>query len=188
MAAPKCPRCLKAISFEDTIQIRRGVMTHVDCLRPRDLSPEERAILFWYCRDHAVAKCVACTASFRQNELGGDLLRHRIHLCPRCRVDLTESVRGHLYGCTSLPTELRLMVGDSRDAARKLVAQKYLAPDHVDVIMREAEATTAALRETMKQTICHDQMQRPQRRMDEILPARSVAVVLSRQLSGHRPG
>jgi hypothetical protein len=137
-------------------------MTHVDCLRPRDLSPEERAILIWYCRDHAVAKCVACTASFRQNELGGDLLRHRIHLCPRCRVDLTESVRGHLYGCMSLPIQLRLMVGDSRDAARKLVAQKYQAPDHVDVLMREAEATTAALRETMKQTVCHDQ-----RRMDE---------------------
>lgn len=167
MAEPKCPRCLQAISFEDTIQLRRGVMTHVDCLRPRDLSPEERAILFRFCRNHAVAKCVACIASFRQDELGGDLLRHRIHLCPRCRVDLTESVRGHLYGCVTLPTELRLMVGDTRDAARKLVAQRYQAPDHVHVLMREAEATFAALRETMKQTVCNDQMRPSQRRIDE---------------------
>ena len=167
MAEPKCPRCLHAISFEDTIQIRRGVMTHVDCLRPRDLSPEERAILFLYCRDHAVAKCVACTVSFRQDELGGDLLRHRIHLCPRCRVDLTESVRGHLYGCETLPTDLRLMVGDTRNAARKLVAQRSRGSDHGDVLMREVEATTAALRKTMKQSVWHDQTRRAQGSMDE---------------------
>jgi len=82
-------------------------------------------------------------------------------------VDLSESVRGHLYGCVTLPTELRLMVGDTRDAARKLVAQRYQASDHGDVLMREVEATVAALRETLKQTVCHDQMRRSHRRMDE---------------------
>ena len=156
MTEPKCPRCHQVLSFEDTVQIRRGVMTHADCRRPRDLSPEERAILFRYCWNHAVAKCVACTGTFRQDELGGDLLSHRMHLCPRCRVDLTESVRGHLYSCAILPTEVRLRAGEARDAARKLVTQRHQLSDHADGLIHEAEAAASALRETMTQTTWHD--------------------------------
>src|SRR5262245_50151812 len=156
MAEPKCPRCLQVISCEDTVQVRRGVMTHVDCHRPRDLSPEERAILFRYCWNHAVAKCVACSGSFRQVELGGDVLSHRIHLCPRCHVDLTESVRGHLFSCAILPTELRLRAEETRDAARKLVVQRHQLSDHADAPIQEAEAAAAALRKTMKQSLGHD--------------------------------
>ena len=151
MAESKCPRCLLVLSFEDTVRIRQGVVTHVDCRRPRDLSPEERLILFRYCWDHAVAKCVACSGSFRQGELGGDLLGHRVHLCPRCRVDLTESVRGHLYSCGMLPTELRLRAGEARDAVRKLVTQRHQLADHADGLIYEAEAAASALRETMEQ-------------------------------------
>ena len=153
MAQPTCSRCLQVISVEDTIHICRGVMTHVDCRRPRDLSPEERAILFRYCWNHAVAKCVACTGRFRQNELGADLLSHRIHLCPRCRADLTESVRGHLYGCAMLPTEVRLTAGEVRDATRKLVTHRHQLSDHADGLIHEAETAASTLRKTMNQSL-----------------------------------
>jgi len=156
MVEAKCPRCQQVISFDATVQIRRGVMSHADCRRPHDLSPEERAILFRFCWNHAVAKCVACTGIFRQDELGGDLLSHRIHLCPRCRADLTESVRGHLYSCAILPTEVRLKAGEMRDAARKLVTQRHHLSDRADDLIREAEAAASALRETMTQTAWHD--------------------------------
>src|SRR5262249_30987515 len=73
------------------------------CRRPRELSPEERQLLFRYCFDHAVAQCASCSQDFRQAELGSDLLRSRTNLCPRCRVDLTERLREHLYSCTMLP-------------------------------------------------------------------------------------
>jgi len=149
MAEAKCPRCLQVISPEDTIQLRGDVMAHIDCRRPRDLSPEERALLFRYCWSHSVAKCVACGQSFRRHELGADLLGHRVHLCPRCRADLTESVRGHLYSCTMLPTEVRLRAGETRDAARKLVKQLHLMADRAGVLIREVESAIAEFRETI---------------------------------------
>ena len=34
---------------------------------------------------------------FKLSELVSDVLGGRMHLCPRCRRDLTESVRAHLY-------------------------------------------------------------------------------------------
>lgn len=153
MALPTCSRCLQVICVEDTILICRGLMAHVDCRRPRDLSPDERAILFRYCWNHAVAKCVACAGRFRQNELGADLLSHRIHLCPRCRADLTESVRGHLYGCAMLPTEVRLTAGEVRDATRKLVTHRHQLSDHADGLIHEAETAASTLRKTMNQSL-----------------------------------
>jgi len=83
----------------------------------------------------------------------------------------TEYISVHVvawtYGCETLPTDLRLMVGDTRNAARKLVAQRSRGSDHSDVLMREVEATTAALRKTMKQSVWHDQTRRAQGSMDE---------------------
>jgi len=103
-------------------------MTHVDCRKPRGLSPEER--------------------------------------CPRCRVDLTESVRGHLFSCSILPAELRLSAGATRDAARKLVAQRYQLSEDADRLIQEAEAAAATLREIMKQSLRRDSMW-SERRMGE---------------------
>ena len=76
---------------------RRSCVVHLDCQRPRDPSREESILLFRYCWGHGVAKCPAYDQSFRQQQLGADLLSHRSHPCPRCRTDLTESLRGHLY-------------------------------------------------------------------------------------------
>jgi hypothetical protein len=145
----KCPRCMQVISADDTVQLADGGMSHVDCQRPRDLSPDERTLLFRYCREHAVAMCTACAANFRQEELGADLLAQRTNLCPHCRADLTESVRGHLYGCATLPEEVRQRAREVRDATGKLIKQSRQTADG---LMREAETAITALREAMRRT------------------------------------
>jgi hypothetical protein len=152
MTEPKCPRCRQAISPEDTIHFSSDGMAHVDCRRPRDLRPVEHALLLRYCWKHAVGMCVACAKSFRPQELGADLLSHRANLCPRCRADLTESVRGHLYSCAMLPEEVRRRAREARDTAWRLIKQSHELSDHSDVLMREAEAAIAALREAMWRT------------------------------------
>jgi len=106
-------------------------------------------LLFRYCWDHAVAKCSACDKSFRQNQLGADLLAHRAYLCPRCREDLTDSLRGHLYACATLPEEIRLRVHEAREAAWRLVSDGRPG----DEAIREAEAAIAALRATIQRTV-----------------------------------
>jgi hypothetical protein len=148
----RCPRCEQVISADDTVQLVDSGMTHVDCLRPRDLGPEERALLFRYCWGHAGAKCIACAKNYRHQELGADVLGQRTNLCPRCRADLTESMRGHLYSCAMLPEEVRRRAREARDAARKLLKQSAQSRDLADVLMREAEAAIAMLRATMRRT------------------------------------
>lgn len=125
-----------------------GQLMHPDCRRPHDLSPEERALLFKYCFDHAVAECVSCSQDFRQQELASDLLGNRTHLCPRCRADLTEQLREHLYNCLMLPGEVRRKAREARAAARRLVKESQSSD--ADMLMRVAEAAIAALRETMR--------------------------------------
>jgi len=66
-------------------------------------------------------------------------------------VDLTESVRGHLYSCTMLPEEVDLRSREARDATSKLIRQNYQAAGGADALRREAEAAIAALRDTMRQ-------------------------------------
>ena len=140
LAVPNCPRCL---AFSG------NKIFHLDCQRTRDLSMEERVLLFRYCHDHAVAKCVACEASFRQEDLDADFLGNRSHLCPRCRADLTPSMRTHLYTCTILPHAVRQRAQAVRHAAQILVKESGGLRDQADVLMRVAEAATASLRETM---------------------------------------
>jgi len=160
-----CPRCLKPISRDDTIVLGSDdTVVHLDCRRPRGLSPEERALLFMYCFGHAVAECLACAGGFRQQELASEFMGNRMYLCPRCRADLTESVRGHIYRCTMLPSEVRLRTRELREATQKLLKRSQETVDRADVLTREAEAAIgtknrlllevrvalAALRETMQ--------------------------------------
>jgi hypothetical protein len=166
MSGLKCPRCLKLIAPDHTVWLGGDAVVHLDCRRPRSLSTEERAILFRYCWDHAVARCTACALTLRQQELGTDLLSHRTHLCPRCRVDLTESLRSHLYSCAVLPQELRQRTHAARDATAKLIKHSHQLSDRADALTREAEvllavnralmrvarAASAALRETMQRS------------------------------------
>jgi len=138
------------LSPDDTLAFDGNRVVHLDCGRPRGLSREERALLFRYCFAHEVVSCPRCAQDFRQSELAADLVGTRTHLCPRCRMDLTERLREHLYGCALLPGEVRRSAREARAAARRLVKQSHELSDRADVLMREAEAAIAALRETMK--------------------------------------
>ena len=150
-----CAQCSEVILSDDTVILGRGPLSHLDCKRPRALGAEERTLLFVYCRDHWVAKCATCANTFRLRELAADLaptlLDRRVHLCPGCRSDLTDSVRAHLQDCVTLPAEVRRRAKAVREAAQKLVKQSYELSDRADVLMREAESALHALRETMRQ-------------------------------------
>jgi hypothetical protein len=148
MTQPKCPRCLQLVAPEDTVVFDSGQAIHLDCRRPRDLSSEERGLLFRHCFDPAVAQCASCSQDFRQTELGSDLLSNRANLCPRCRVDLTERLREHLYDCTILPGEVRRTAREARAAARRFVQESQFSD--ADRLIREARSALAALREAMR--------------------------------------
>jgi len=153
MTQSKCPQCLQVISPDDSVRVRGRRVVHLDCQRPRHLTREERVLLFRYCWGHAVAKCPSCAQSLiRRQELASGLLDDRTHVCPRCRTDLTDSIRSHLYGCAMLPAEIRQRAQEARDAASRLVKKSQQLTDRADVLMREAEAAVAALRETMQRT------------------------------------
>jgi hypothetical protein len=126
-----------------------GRLAHLDCVRPRILNAEERILLFTYCRDHRVL-CVTCDASFHLWQLVLDFGR-RTHFCPRCRRDLTDSVREHLYQCALLPENVRRAAKAVRDTARILVKGAQQQRAIADMLIREAEAAVAALRETLRQ-------------------------------------
>ena len=77
MAELKCPRCLQLITPDDTIQFAEDGLAQADCQQPRDLSPEERALLISYCFNHAVATCTKCGKDF------GHSVEHRAEMLKR---------------------------------------------------------------------------------------------------------
>jgi ribosomal protein S27E len=135
----KCSKCGQLIALSDIIESSDGRLSHVECARPRTLTADERHLLFVYCRDHIVAQCLSCGLSFRLMELAADPLGGRTNICPRCRKDLTENVRTHLYGCAKLPAEVRLRAQALREAAQRLVRQSQELVENADVRIREAE-------------------------------------------------
>jgi len=150
----KCAKCSQPIALTDIIESNNGHLSHVDCKTPHVLTPEERALVFVYCSGHVVARCPACDISFRNTELAADILGGgRTNMCPRCRRDLTEAVRAHLFRCAMLPAEIRLRVQAVREAAQRLVKETQQLGDRSNVLIREAEAALfekqRALREAM---------------------------------------
>ena len=135
----------------DTILFGPDRLSHLDCQQPRILSAEERLLLFTYCRDHLMGKCIACAADFNLSDLALDVLGFLRYRCPRCRRDLTDSVRTHLYACAMLPSEVRRRAQAAREAARSLVKQSHQLTDAADVRLREAEAALHALRDVIQQ-------------------------------------
>jgi hypothetical protein len=149
-----CSKCSRPIALTDIVESHDGHLSHVDCNSPHVLTPEERALVFLYCSDHAVARCPACDISYRYTELAADILGgNRTNMCPRCRRDLTEAVRAHLFRCAMLPSAVRLRAQEVREAARHLVKETHQARDRSEVLIREAEAelfrSQRALREAM---------------------------------------
>lgn len=149
MAEWPCPRCRRPIASSDTIAFDGNQIVHFDCRRPHELNDEERAVLFKFCSEHAVAECGECHQSFRQHELTADLFDHRTHLCPRCRIDLTANIREHLFACAFVPTEVRWRAEDARDAARRLIRQRQEFWDQADALMRQADLAMTALRDAI---------------------------------------
>ena len=149
-----CAKCSRAIALTDIIESSNGRLSHIDCKRPHILTPEERALVFLYCSGHAVARCPACDITYRYTQLAADIVGgSRTNMCPRCRRDLTEAVRAHLFRCAMLPSEVQARAQDVRQAAQRLVKESQQLRDQSDVLIREAEATLfksqRALREAM---------------------------------------
>lgn len=135
-----CAKCGRLIALAHVIESSAGRLSHLDCARAEGLTPEERALLFRYCSDHVVTKCMPCGHEFRMMQLAADPLGGRTNLCPRCRTDLTASVRAHLFACAVLPEEIRLRTQEVRDAARILVKRSQEVVVRSVVPIREAEA------------------------------------------------
>jgi len=137
----KCSKCSKAIAITDIIESNSGLLSHVDCKRPKVLTPEERALIFVYCAGHVVARCPACDISYRYAELAADMMGgSRTNMCPRCHQDLTEAIRAHVFRCPMLPSEVQLRARAVREAAQRLVKESQQLRDNADVLIREAEA------------------------------------------------
>jgi hypothetical protein len=136
-----CWKCSRPIALTDIIESNIGHLSHLDCNRPNVLTPQERELVFLYCSGHVVARCPICDVSFRYTELAADILGgSRTNLCPRCRQDLTQAVRSHLFRCAMLPLEVRSRAVALRAAAQDLVKQSQQARDRSDILIREAEA------------------------------------------------
>lgn len=148
-----CLRCVQVVQPGDTLSFADGRVSHVDCRRRRMLSNEERTLLYRYCFAHAVAECSACTRSLRQTELGTDLFLGYTHLCPKCRQDVTESIRAHLHTCTRVPGEIRHRAQIAREASNRLVKRSRELMDRADVLVQEADAALGVLREAMRQSL-----------------------------------
>jgi len=145
----KCSLCQQVISPDDTVGSVGYGMAHVDCGRPRSLSPEEHVLLYVYCWHHAVAECAACARSFRQEELGSDPFGSHTYECLHCRADLTASIRAHLAACAMLPEQLRRRVKAAREITQRLLKRSYQLSERADVLLREVEAALDALHETL---------------------------------------
>jgi hypothetical protein len=107
------------------------------------LTDEEHVVLLLYCRGHAVAMCDRCGGSFRQEELGSELLGYSPHVCPNCHRGLGESVRAHLHDCGTLPPEVRRQVQEVQDAALRLIKHSQELVDRTGVLKAEMQAHLA---------------------------------------------
>ena len=147
-----CPLCSQPLSANDTVVFGRYHLSHLDCRHPQALSPEDRALLFFYCQDHAVGECTTCARRFPLFELASDPKGRRTHLCPLCLADLSDSVRAHLYSCAMLPAEVRRRAHDVREAARSLVKRSHQLRDAAHVLVAEADAALEAFRQAMRES------------------------------------
>ena len=146
----QCSRCSQPIALCDIIESHGGHLSHLDCTRPHTLTLQERALLFVYCLDHAVAYCLGCDTRFRMAELAVDPVGVLTNLCPRCRRNLTESIRAHLYGCAMAPAEVRLRARRVREAAQYVTKLSQQTRDRSDVLIREAEAALFEAQKTLR--------------------------------------
>ena len=151
-----CLKCSRPIFLADVIESSAGRLSHLDCRRAQGLTPDERALLFVYCFDHIVARCLSCNLDFHMTQLAADMLGGGTNLCPRCRTDLTMNVRAHLFRCRTLPAEIRQRAREVREAAQILIKRSQELSERSDVLIRKAEAdlfeSQRALRRAMSRS------------------------------------
>lgn len=154
-----CSKCSRPIALTDVIELFEGHPAHVDCKRAQGLTPEERTVLFVFCSSHPVAHCLPCGQHYRFTELAADILGGgRTNLCPRCRRDLTEGVRAHVFSCVLLPSELRQRTQHVRDAAQILIKRSQGLYDRSDGLIREAEAHLLESQRALRAAMARRQM------------------------------
>ena len=149
----KCTKCLQPIGLTDVIESHDGRLSHVDCNRPLMLTPEERALVFVYCSEHVLAQCPACGSTVRSAQLSKDFVGASANRCPKCRRDLTEEIRAHLFSCGMLPAEIRRRAQGAREAAQRLLKESQQLRDRSDVLIREAEAGLFAGQRALKEAM-----------------------------------
>jgi hypothetical protein len=153
MAELMCSRCLREVAAEDVVESDGAGVAHVNCRRPRDLTHDERSLLYGYCWAHPVV-CPACGWTLRLFELDADPLDHyKRTRCPHCQAELLETVREHVFACPFPPDDQRRRARETREAAQRLVKQAHELRDRAEVLMREAEVAAAALRESARQSV-----------------------------------
>ena len=152
MTEPTCTRCFRGLWPEDVVEGDGAGVAHIDCRRPRDLTHEERSLLYGYCWSHPM-ECPACGRNFRLFQLDSTSFEHyKKTYCPHCQVDLIENVRAHLYTCLLAPEAMRQRARLARETARELVKQAGELRDRADMLMRKTEVAATALHEAMKQS------------------------------------
>lgn len=152
MAEPKCPRCFRELSLDDVVESDGVKVVHIDCRRPRDLTRQERALLFGFCWAHPIL-CAVCGQSFQLFELDPDPYEYpKRTRCPHCQANVIQTVCDHLYGCPVSPDVVRQRAREIRETAQKLVKQARELRDRADVLMRETEVTARELRDAVKQS------------------------------------
>jgi len=107
------------------------------------LSSNERAIMIRCCHGHDVAFCHDCARSYGVHRLCADWYRGKTDECPRCRADLSDSIREHLRSCELVILRSRELVADSRalwDASVILLKEAHQTVDATGDRIAEAEA------------------------------------------------
>jgi hypothetical protein len=126
-------------------RLRRGATLQ------RVLTPGQRALLFQACWEHAVAHCARCRVSFKPRQLN-DLFRGYSHLCPRCRRDLSGSIRQHLIACaTATLLASHDVVAEAkvlRERSTKIRKNAHRLRDAASVVTAEAQPSTFRGRHT----------------------------------------
>jgi hypothetical protein len=79
------------------------------------LTPAEHRILFAYCADHPVARCIPCDAEYRPDQLASASFHGLGHCCPTCRADLSSSAEEHLRTCTVI----NVQAAETQDRVRE---------------------------------------------------------------------
>ena len=168
MAEPTCPRCLQPVSPDDTVTFEGShQIVHLNCRQPRDLIRQERVLLFGHCWGHPMA-CPECGQTVQLFELDSDRFkRDKLRCCPRCQLDLTESVRDHLSNCSLSPEVLRRAAQEAREKTRMLIKQVSELRDREDLLLREAEATLREVRDGVERSVSEALRRTIQRKLRE---------------------